>query len=404
MKTIPNPRSVKFHEPTPLPTISKVDLITSPQSRPIRVGFVVHVMQVAGAEVLVKETIRRLGSLIIPTIFCLDKVGQLGEEHLANGGELVCFHRPPRRDLKLAWRFAREYRQRRLDVVHAHQYTPFFYAALAKTLTRHRPKLILTEHGRHYPDTVSPLRRAANRIVLDRLADAVNGCCEFSARALRDVDGFSGRRIEVIQNGIEVRRYGPANDPGLQKQKLGLDPRRRYIAHIARHHRVKDQPTLLRGFAAMAADCPDVDLLMIGDGPLRGELEALALSLGVERRIHFLGIRLDIPELLKAADVFVLTSVSEAASLTLMESMATGVPVVVTNVGGNPEIIRHEREGLLIERSDWQGCAAALRRLFQDAKLAKRLGLAGQIRAAAHFRLEQTIDSYYRLYRRLTQI
>jgi glycosyltransferase involved in cell wall biosynthesis len=386
------------------PRIANVDVIADPQPRPIRVGFVLHVMQVAGAEVLVKETIQRLGKLIVPTIFCLDRVGQLGEEYVADGGELVCFDRPPRRDLTLPWKLARECGRRRIDVLHAHQYTPFFYAGLAKMLARPMPRLILTEHGRHYPDHVSPLRRAFNRIVLDRLADAVNGCCEFSAKALRDVDGFAGKRIEVIENGIEVQRYGPAADIAQQKRKLGLDPRRRYVAHVARHHKVKDQPTLLRAFALTAADVPDADLLMVGDGPLRGDLERLARELKIEHRVHFLGVRSDIPDLLKAVDIFALTSVSEAASLTLMESMATGVPVVVTNVGGNPEIVRHEREGLLVDRGDAAGFAAAFRRLFQDHKLAKKLGLAGQIRASARYRLEQTIDNYHRLYRRLANV
>jgi L-malate glycosyltransferase len=387
-----------------LATVKRVDILNAPQSRPIRVGFVLHVMQVAGAEVLVKETIRRLGPQIEPTIFCLDRVGQLGEEHVANGGELVCFNRPPRRDLRVAWKLAGECSRRKIDVLHAHQYTPFFYAALAKPLARRFPRLILTEHGRHYPDAVTPARRAFNRLVLDQLADAVNGCSAFSAKALRDVDGFSGRRIEVIQNGIDFHRYGPAADMAAQKRKLGLDPSRRYLVHVARHHKVKDQGTLLRAFAAMAEDVPDANLLMVGDGPLRGELESQAASLGIGPRVRFLGIRDDVPELLKAADLFALTSVSEAASLTLLEAMATALPVVVTEVGGNPEIVRHGREGLLFARGDWRGCSQAFRRLLQEPKLAKILGRAGRLRASTHYRLDQTIDSYHRLYRRLTKI
>lgn len=377
---------------------------TEPQARQIRVAFVLHAMQVAGAEVLVKETIRRLGPAIVPTVFCLDRVGPLGEEFVAAGGDLVCFHRRPGRDLKVSWKLAAEAGRRGIDVVHAHQYTPFFYAALARPLTRPTPRLILTEHGRHYPDRVSPARRAFNRVVLDRLADAVNACCQFSADALRDVDGFAGRRIEVIENGIEVGRYGPVADKAELKMRLGLDPARRYVAHVARHHPVKDQPMLLRGFAAAAADIPDADLLLAGDGPLRGELEDLARSLGVADRVLFLGVRKDVPDVLRAADVFALTSVSEAASLTLLEAMATGLPVVATAVGGNPEIVRHEREGLLIPRGDPAACADAFHRLLRDPDLAARLGVAARRRVEERYRLEQTIDAYHRLYRRLAGV
>lgn len=372
--------------------------------RPIRVGFVLHVMQVAGAEVLVAETIRRLGPAIRPTVFCLDRVGQLGEEHRANGGDLVCLDRRPGWDFSVSWRLSAELARRDIEVLHAHQYTPFFYSALAKPLLRRPPKLIFTEHGRHFPDVVSPPRRTVNRLVLDRFADAVNACCRFSGDALRDKDGFAGRRIEVIENGIETERYGPADDKAALKAKRFLDPARRYLAHVARHHPVKDQPMLLRGFASAAADIPDVDLLLAGDGPLRGELEDLARSLKIFHRVKFLGIRRDVPDVLRAADAFALTSVSEAASLTLLEAMATGLPVIVTAVGGNPEIVRHEREGLLVPRGDVAACGDAIRRLFQNPDLAARLGAAARERVLSHYRLEQTIAAYYGLYRRLAGV
>jgi glycosyltransferase involved in cell wall biosynthesis len=295
---------------------------------------------------------------------------------------------------------ARAVRERDLDIVHAHQYSPFFYAALAKVLCP-RPRLILTEHGRHYPDRVSPVRRAVNRLALDNLADAVTACCLFSAEGLTRTDGFAGGRIEVIENGIDVDRYGPSADQPFLKKQLGLDPNRRYIVHVARHHPVKAQRTLLHGFAAAVPDLPGVDLLMAGDGPLRADLEALAVDLRIPNRVVFLGVRSDIPDLMRAADVFALTSVSEASSLTLLEAMATGLPAVVTTVGGNPEIVRHEREGLLFPRGDVAGCAAAFRRLFREPGLAATLGAAGRARAHERYRLDRTVEEYYRLYCRL---
>jgi len=369
--------------------------------RPIRVGFVVHVMQVAGAEVLIRETIRRLGPAIVPSIFCLDKVGAIGDELVAQGVDLVCLNRRPGWDFAVSRRLATEALHRGIEVLHAHQYTPFFYAALAKPLIRGYPKLILTEHGRHYPDHVSPVRRALNRVVLDRMADAVNACCKFSARALCEVDGFTGNRITVIENGIDVDRYGPATDIKALKIQLGLDPSRRYIVHVARHHPVKDQPMLIRGFAQASAHLPKVDLILVGDGPLRGDLETLAQELGIANRVHFVGIRQNVPDWLRAADVFALTSVSEAASLTLLEAMATGLPVVVTDVGGNPEIVRHEREGLLVPRGDAVACAAAFRQLFDEPDLADELGQAARERVHEYYRLDRTIASYYRLYQQL---
>lgn len=369
---------------------------------PLRVGFVLHVMQVAGAEVLTREMVRRLKGRVAPTILCLDAVGRIGEEMAREGVDLVCFHRKPGRDWGVSRRMAAVFRERRFDVVHAHQYSPFFYAALAKAVGPHRPQLILTEHGRHYPDKVSPIRRAVNRLALDRLADAVTACCRFSAEGLSKTDGFAGGRIEVIENGIEVDHYGPAAGKEGWKRQLGLEPDRKYIIHVARHHPVKDQQTLLRGFAAAAQDLLGVNLLMVGDGPLRADLESLAVELRVSDRVQFLGIRSDIPDLMRAADAFALTSLSEAASLTLMEAMASGLPVVVTDVGGNPEVVQQEQEGLLFPRGDASGCAAAFRRLFQEPGLAERLGAAARIRAQKHYRLDRTVEQYYALYKRLS--
>jgi len=375
-------------------------LPTSREPGAPRVGFVLHVMQVAGAEVLVKEIIERLGPRIEPTVFCLDGIGPLGEQLRAAGTEVVCLGRKPGRDWGVAWRLAREVRRRQIAVLHAHQYTPFFYAALAAPLSGRRPRVILTEHGRHFPDTVSKLRRALNRMVLDRLADAVNAVCGFSARSLCRVDGFAGRRIEVIENGIVVERYSTPADRDALRRRLGLDPQRRYIANVARLHPVKDQASLLRAFARLAETRGDVDLLLVGDGPLRGDLMDLARGLGIDRRVRFLGVRRDVPDLLGAVDIFALTSVSEAASLTLLEAMAAGLPVVVTAVGGNPEMVRHGREGLLVRRGDAEDMAAALQQLLDDPHTAAALGQAARARVWAHYRLERTVERYARLYQR----
>lgn len=368
--------------------------------RPIRVGFVVHVMQVAGAEVLVRETIRRLGPAIEPTIFCLDRVGQIGDELVKEGVDLVCLDRKPGRDWGVSRRMAKHATDRKIDVMHAHQYTPFFYAALAKPLTRPPFQLILTEHGRHYPDIVNPKRRAFNRLVLDRFADAVNACIKFSAVALSRNDGFRGNRITVIENGIDVEHYGPTEDRPALRRRLGLDPVAPLVVHVARHHPVKDQAMLIRGFAEVST--PGARLVMVGDGPLRGDLEALATSLGVRDRVDFVGIQSNVAEWLRAADVFVLTSLSEASSLTLLEAMATGLPVVVTAVGGNPEIVRDGVDGLHVPRGDWQACGAALTRLLNDATLRTTLGTNGRQRTHERYRLNQTIGQYFALYKRLT--
>jgi glycosyltransferase involved in cell wall biosynthesis len=376
-------------------------MTSSGRPSPPRVAFVLHVMQVAGAEVLVTEIIRRLGGQIDPLVLCLDAVGPLGEQLRAAGTPVACLDRKPGRDWGVAWRMARELRRHRTEVIHAHQYTPFFYAALARARCWFRPRLLFTEHGRHFPDVVSPLRRTVNRLLLGRFASAVNACCAFSARALADNDGLRARPIEVIENGIELARYAPVTDRAALRATLELDPARRYLLCVARFHPVKDHDLLLRGFARLAAQRPDIDLLLAGDGPLRETLQSQADHLGIRQRVRFLGVRSDVPRLLQAVDAFALTSVSEAASLTVLEAMASRLPIVVTAVGGNPEIIRDEQEGLLVPRGDVEALATALLRIFDDQALARRLGDAARHRVEERYQLEQTVERYRQLYYRL---
>ncbi len=367
----------------------------------IRVGFVLHGLQVAGAEMLVVQLIQRLADCIHPTVFCLDATGATGEQTVPNLGlettcDVVPLGRRPGRDFRVAWRLARHVRCRNIEVLHAHQYSPFFYAALAKALAARRVRLIFTEHGRHYPDRVSTRRWAVNRLFLDRMADAVDAVSRFSADSLADQDGFSRRRIEVIENGVDLGRFSQDAQP-----PVDLDSTRRYLVNVARFHPVKDQATLLRAFQEVAADYPDVDLLLVGDGGLRGELERLSQELGLGQRIRFLGVRRDVPAILQASEIFVLTSLSEAAPLTLLEAMAAGLPVVATAVGGVSEIVHDGVEGLLVPRQNAKGIASALRRLLDDPALAAAMGAAAAKRVRDSFTIERTVERYFALYSRL---
>ena len=254
---------------------------------PIRVGFVMHVMQVAGAEVLVAEIIRRLGAAIEPTVFCLDGIGAIGEQLQQAGVEVICLDRRPGLDRGLPRRLARAVRERGIQVLHAHQYTPFFYAALARLRGARAVPIILTEHGRHYPDVVSAKRRWCNRLFLSRFADRINACCQFSATALAELDGFSANKIEVIYNGIDTERFGRTQTKASARAALDLDADRHYVAMIARFHPVKDHATMLRAFQVVVESRDDVDLLLVGDGPERAAMEQLARNWVSPTRFSF---------------------------------------------------------------------------------------------------------------------
>jgi glycosyltransferase involved in cell wall biosynthesis len=338
---------------------------------------------------------------LTPTIFCLDAIGPLGTALLAEGIDVVSLERRPGLDWRTGQRLAHEVRARRIEVMHAHQYTPFFYTALARIAAPRQPvHVIFTEHGRHYPDVVSPRRRLINKWILDRFADEITGVCAFSTDSLARVDGFSTGHMSVVHNGVDHLRYQHLLSAAEARKAAGLEPGRRYVLCAARFHPVKDHPTLIKGFADVAHALDDVDLLLAGDGPERGAIETLVRNLGLAARVRFLGVRSDVPVLLQASDVFTLTSVSEAASLTIMEAMACAVPVVTTAVGGNPELVRDGIDGALVPRGEAPALGRALLSLLQDPVTRRRMGDSARQRILDHFRLEQSVDTYYQRYAR----
>ncbi|QDS96367.1 Putative glycosyltransferase EpsD [Roseimaritima multifibrata] len=361
-----------------------------------------HVMQVAGAEVLVTQVIKKLARQIEPTVFCLDAIGELGERLQAEGVPVVCLDRKPGLDLAVAKRLAAEVADRKIQVLHAHQYTPFFYTALARLRYRSKARVLFTEHGRHYPDIVSPKRRWINRLVLQRYADITTACCDFSTEALQHVEGFP--RAVTLVNGVDIDTLpgrGNAEQQHALRERLGLDLDRPYAACIARFHSVKDHRTLLRAWQHVQQALPAARLLLVGDGPERKACEQFAEELGVASSVEFWGIRKDVGDILRAIDVFTLTSVSEAASLTLLEAMASECPAVLTAVGGNAEHVTEGKHGYLAPRGDDQQIAKRLEQLLTDSATAKKMGKAARQRVLQDFELDDVIAEYANLYSQL---
>ena len=232
-----------------------------------------------------------------------------------------------------------------------------------------------------------------------------------AARTMLQQEGLPNARIAVIPNGIDTnaftRRSHPdvaqiAGVPAVAAQAISLPavaakPRRRVIT-VANLRPEKSHETLIAAAAQVAADFPDVQFQIVGDGPRRSELEGLVRARGLERTVVFLGHREDISDLLGAADVFVLPSKSEAFPNGAIEAMAAGLPVIASAVGGLLDLIEPDRSGLLVPAGDLEALAAALRRLFSDPVLAGRLGEAAQTQVRQRYSFERMVASFEELY------
>jgi glycosyltransferase involved in cell wall biosynthesis len=280
-------------------------------------------------------------------------------------------------------RLARLFSELRPDVVHTHNLHAHFYATPAARLarvpavvhTRHGAALGATRHGRL-------LFWAACRMA-DRVVSVSADTGRLSAREgrLRPGQGVT------IWNGIDIGRFpyrGPAAGPNL--------------ITISRLEPVKDLPTLLKAAAAARRQGPALRLTVVGHGSERAALQALAQALDLGDAVAFLGERADVAPLLASAAVFVSSSSSEGVSLTLLEAMAVGLPVVATAVGGNPEVVEHGVTGELVPAAAPEALAAAIVRVCEDPSRAAALGRAGRARVDRHFDVRQMVAAYERLY------
>jgi glycosyltransferase involved in cell wall biosynthesis len=357
-------------------------------------------LEVGGAEVLAGRLAHRLSGAYRMVFACLDRAGPLGERLRGEGFAVHILGRRPGLDWRCVRRMAGVLRRERVDLVHAHQYGPFFYAALAR-LPGPRPPVLLTEHGRFFPDPRRRGRVVANRLLLkghDRLV-AVG---RHVRRALVEVEGFPEGRVEVIYNGVDLSRVAEAGRARAEvRAELGVGPGDFVVAQVARLDPLKDHATAIGALEHLRRRRADARLVVVGDGPRAGPLAELVRDRGLGGSARLLGHRTDVPRLLGAADVALLTSVSEGIPLSLIEAMAAGLPVVSTRVGGVPEVVEEGQTGLLAPSGDVPALAEALLRLADDPALRAAMGARARERARALFSEDQMCDAYDRAYREM---
>ena len=305
-----------------------------------------------------------------------------------------------RRALAQRLRLARHLRRERIEIVHSYNFYPNVFAVPAARLARVPLVLASIRDTGAY---LSPLQQRVHRDVC-RLADRVVVNADAIRRWLVG-QGYDGDKITVIPNGVNLGRFGFGRpvDHARVRRELGMPAGVRLVAMVCRLSRVKGIEYFLEAAAAIAPSHPDVRFLVIGDASCAepayaDEVRAYARRLGVGDRVTFTGMRDDVPDLLSEVAVSVLPSLSEGLSNTVLESMAAGVPVVATRVGGTAEAVEDGVTGLLVPPEDGVALTRAIVRVLDDRELAARLGRAGRERAVERFSLDAMIRATERLY------
>lgn len=372
----------------------------------MRILLLVHDLEVGGMQMMVCALARHLRAVGAEVqIGCLDTVGTLGEELRGERFPLALFDRRPGFDGRLPVRLAQYVRRGGFDVVHAHQRTALFYGLLAGLL--HVTPLVYTEHGPFQGRGPSRKTKVFNRL-LGRRARRITAVAEDVKRRLVQEEGFNPLHIEVVPNGVDLGRFANLVSREVARARHGLSPQACILGTVGRLVPVKNHALLLHVIARLRTRVPDARLVVVGDGPERPSLEALARRLDLADRVHFLGECRNIETLLPAFDVFCHPSLAEGIPLTLLEAMAARVPIVATAVGGIPEAARPDREAVLVAGTPPDGGAPltdagrpyvdqlseAIAQLLRDPSRRRRLTECAYKRVADAFSMDTVCRRY----------
>lgn len=358
---------------------------------PIRVAFCITDLDVGGAERMFVELVTRLDrSHWEPRVFCLSGPGALVKRLHASNIPVTCFGAKSIRHLGVIWRLAAELKKFRPALMQSF----LFHANLVGRIAAWWAGV---------PRMVCGIRVAERRsrlpLWLDRWTQGFvdhNVCvsqavAEFSIRNA----GLAKSKVSVIPNGVEFERFAAAT--AVDRTSLGLTDAP-LILFVGRLDPQKSPFTLLEAFARLIQRHADWQLLFVGEGPLRSLMSEWVAEHGLKSNVHFAGWRPDVPELLKAADVLVLPSLWEGMPNIVLESMAAGLPVVVSRVEGTEELIHDGKTGLLTTPGSVAEVEQQIEKVLLDCEFSTSLSIAAQQTVFKGFTLEAMIHSYEQLY------
>ena len=363
----------------------------------MKVLHITYDMRIGGTEMVIKNIIEGNNpDDITMSIYCLETpLGPWGKALQQDGIEITTTPRQPGFDTRLIKAIRQHIKQHNIDIVHCHQYTPWVYGTLAALMTS--AKVIFTEHGRFYPDSSSWKRRIINPL-LCMATHAITAISEATRQALTEYEFIPAQKIAVIYNGIAPLQPATTNTDAL-RASLGIAENALIFGTIARFDPIKNQLMMIRAFAKAKASHAAIHLLMVGDGEERERLEAEVERLGITASVTFTGYIPNPAEMLAAMDIFLLSSLSEGTSMTLLEAMSLSKPCIVTHAGGNPEIIHNDYNGLVVPNDNAQAFTEAMCQLIDDPGQRAEFARHAQLRFAAQFNRQHMLAGYYSLYK-----
>ena len=365
------------------------------------VMFTINKLIIGGAEQQFLELVKGLDKNRFNTIVVTLYPGGELEEEVKNipGIEYICLNRKGKYNIFTLFTIFRLLRKNKVDIIQPFLTPATFFTLLPAVINGTRVKIV-TERG--------SMRRIISKgysfylrieDMLTRFADMVIPNSK-SGKDYLITRGIKASHITVVYNGINIQRLIPNSaDIKRIRDTLGLTGNTKVVGISASLTALKDHDTFLRAAQIVSGTIPKVKYFILGDGPLRQELETLARELGIESRVLFLGNQTEVSPYLSLLDVVCLSSNQpEGCSNAILEAMALGKPVVATRVGGNVELVEDGKTGLLVPIQDPKALADAILSLLNNPEQAREMGKQGKDRVAKDFSLERMVRDYEAIY------
>jgi glycosyltransferase involved in cell wall biosynthesis len=358
----------------------------------LRVAHLVISMAVGGTEQLVLKLIKAMPQNSV--CYCLDTPGPLADEVRLLGVDVFAFNRVPGWDFKVAYKIAVHCQSHKIDILHCHQYSPWFYGVLSKLLNP-GIKVIYTEHGRPYPDYSKLIRRVFN-VLMSPITNSITSVSPFIKDALTNIEYFPSKKIKVIFNGVESNVVNESKEDA--RLKLGLESNSVYMILPARFNPIKWHVGLVEAFSKVLEVNKSARLILLGDGAEKERIKDLINKLNIVDYVLMPGTQKNVNLWLKASDIFVLSSLSEGTSVSLIEAMANSLPAVVTDAGGNKYIIENNKTAFLAFHQNVNDLAEKITKLVNDKQLREQMGNAARMRYEEFFTFDKMATSFQNLY------
>ena len=362
----------------------------------IRVLHVIATLDRAGSEKQLVDLCRKLDrSRFQPAVCCLTRGGPFAADLRRAGVPLHLLNKRGRWDLRVIWRARRLIREFEPHIVHTWLPTANTLGRVAALAAGGVPVLIASERSKD-------AWKGAARLIADRILAKRTTRLVTNAEAVRDFlvneIELPKEKIRVIRNGLDLAEFDAAAARG-PSEALPDPEGCMVVGTVGRLERQKGMMDLLAAFALLPSDLQDAKLWIVGDGPLKRELQRQAAETGMTERVRFLGVRSDVPALMRRFDLFALSSLWEGLPNVALEAMAARRAVVATKVDGTPEAVTHGWTGMLVPPSNPGVLAQAIERLLRDAELRRKYGEAGRQKVEQRFGLDRMVTETQEMYR-----